>query len=228
MTEPLTLTYFDGRGRVEPARLLLELRGIPYQYKAIAVDDWRSSIKEQMFDRTPFGQLPILEDGGLVLAQSQAILRHLARKLELCGSTPAETAKIDEVCETGLDLLFDILLINWDPAFHEKRPQHREALGTKLKHVQAYFERISPDGRFWVTAGEVSAADSVMAYVCEATLPLHPGLLESFPKLDAMMRSFFAIDPIRAYVTSDRRPLTTTVPMAKFGGKPEETHQWAR
>ncbi len=38
-------------------------------------------------DKTPFGQLPFLEDGEVKIAQSMAIARYLARKYKLDGET---------------------------------------------------------------------------------------------------------------------------------------------
>jgi hypothetical protein len=65
-----------------------------------------------------------------------------------------------------------------------------------------------------------------MAFALETVLPLHPGLVESFPNLYHAMKTFYSAGGVRQYVRSDRRPRTWTVPMAFFAGKPEETHHW--
>lgn len=45
----------------------------------------------------PFGQAPAFQDGDLIVAQSDAILRHVGRKFDLYGSSLAEAALIDMV-----------------------------------------------------------------------------------------------------------------------------------
>ena len=52
-----------------------------------------------------FGQLPLLQIDGLELVQSQAIVRHLAKRSNLCGNTPEEEAKCDMIAECILDLV---------------------------------------------------------------------------------------------------------------------------
>lgn len=47
----------------------------------------------------PYGQLPVLQVGDKVLAQSNAICRFLARKFNLHGSTDFEAAKLDEIAD---------------------------------------------------------------------------------------------------------------------------------
>jgi glutathione S-transferase len=223
----MKLTYFPVRGRIDPVRLLLELEGRPYEFVGISVEAWKMGGEKQRFaDVTPFAQLPTFEDGPIKLCQSQAILRHVGRMLDRAGSTPEATARVDEVVETARDVFFDVLLLFWDAAFHEKRAAHREATAKKLTGLTAYFKRITPDGTHWATPGRSSIADVSMSYALETILPLHPGLIDEFPELDRSMRAFFAEPGVRAYVTSERRPRTWTVPMAPFGGEPEDAHHW--
>jgi hypothetical protein len=54
---------------------------------------------------TPFGQVPILEVDGQVLAQSNAIARYLARKHGLAGKDEWEQAQADMYADNINDLL---------------------------------------------------------------------------------------------------------------------------
>jgi len=66
----LKLTYFPGGGRAEAIRLAFFVADIPFEDERIT--------NEQFSKRKgllPFGQLPILEVDGVVIAQSHAILR---------------------------------------------------------------------------------------------------------------------------------------------------------
>lgn len=226
-TAPLKLTYFDVRGRVEPARLMLELTGTPYEFTGIPAQVWPTPQgKERFFGITPLGQLPVLQEGDFLLCQSGAICRYLAIKLGLYGTTPAENARVDEVTETAGDLLLDIGMLFWDPQFSARLGSHRESMEKKLTLLQSYFGRTSPDGDHWVLPGRHTLADVRMAYALETVLPLHPGLVERFPKLHGAMSRLFTADGVREYVRSARRPRTYTVAQAAFGGKPEQTHQF--
>lgn len=223
----IKLTYFAVRGRVEPARLLLELAGVPYDFEGISVEQWYSPAgKARFVARTPLGQVPMLEEGSFVLCQSQAIDRYLARKLGLCGRTSVEQARIDEVTETAGDLLLDCFMLFWDPRFADRRPDHREATRGKLAMLRDYFARVSSDGEHWVLPGQYTQADVRMSYALEILLTLHPGLLEQFPTLHRAMCRFFDTKGVREYVRSERRPRCYTVHKAMFGGRPEETHHF--
>jgi glutathione S-transferase len=224
---PMKLVYFCARGRAEPVRLMLELVGARYEYEGVPTEVWPTPEGKQRFlASTPLGQLPILHDGDFSLCQSSAIYKYVARKVGLYGTNLKEDARVDEVAETAGDILFDIGMLFWDPRFTERRPEHRQALRKKLGQVQDYFDRVAPDAHHWVLPGRYTLADVRMAYTLETVLPLHPGLVEEFPRLHGAMLRFFNTDGVRQYVRSDRRCRTYTVALATFGGKPEDTHQF--
>jgi glutathione S-transferase len=223
----IKLTYFPARARVEPARLMLELVGVPYEIEAISVETWAGPDgKEHHQQCTPFGQLPILHDGDLTICQSRAIHRYLARKLGLYGDTIQDAARVDEVYETADEIFLDISSFHWNPQFHHSRAQHRETMRGKLTLLQRYFARLRADAEHWLLPGRYTLADVAMAFVLESTLPLHPGLLHEFPELERAMTAFFATGGVREYVRGERRYRTFTVHLAQFAGKPEETHHW--
>lgn len=223
----MKLTYFDARGRAEPVRLMLELRGAPYEYELMPLEQWMApGGKERVLQCTPFGQLPLLEDGSFSLCQSRAIYRYVARKLGLYGESIEEQARVDEVYETADEIFWDLAQFHWNKDFHEKRPEHREASRSKLDRIQAYFVRRRADAEHWIRPGHYTLADVMMAYILETWLPIHPGLVNEFPELHRFMTAFFGTGGVREYVRSDRRCRTWTVSMAKFAGVPEETHHW--
>merc|ERR1712154_711937 len=71
----MKLTYFNGRGRAEVARLILSIAGEVFEDDRIEFSDW-----EALKPHERFGQLPRLEIDGETLYQSLAINRFLARK----------------------------------------------------------------------------------------------------------------------------------------------------
>lgn len=223
----MKIIYFEARGRAEPARLMLELRGVPYDYEAVPVEMWMGPEgKARALERTPFGQLPILEDGDFRLCQARAINQYIARKLGLYGETIEESARIDEVYETAAELMLEMAMLHWDKEFHQKRAGHRETSRAKLTQLQAYFARVRADAEHWVLPGRYTLADAAMAFTLETVLPIHPGLVEELPELHRFMTAFYGAPGVREYVRSDRRQRTWTIAMATFAGVPEETHQW--
>jgi glutathione S-transferase len=144
----------------------------------------------------------------------------------LAGDTIAEQARVDEVSETAGDLIFQSSQLNWNPQFAAVREKHREETRVRLENIDKYFARIGANAEFWISPDKYTLGDVLMAYALETIMPLHPGVLEGFPKLYGMMKTFFSADGVREYVRSDRRAKIWTVPQAFFAGKPEETFQW--
>lgn len=78
-----TITYFQARGRAEAARLIAAEGNVALKNKFVDFQTFGAT-KSSL----PFAQLPVLEsdDGSIVLAQSIAICRFLARKANLVPS----------------------------------------------------------------------------------------------------------------------------------------------
>lgn len=109
MAAQYKLTYFDIRGLAELPRLILTAAGQAFTDDRIAFSrnadgsfeqgDW----KERKLS-APYGQVPILEVDGVKIAQSGAIIRFLARRLGLEGTSDIEAALIDGGYEAMLDI----------------------------------------------------------------------------------------------------------------------------
>lgn len=100
------LTYFNGRARAELIRLIFHTAGEDFEDNRIDTGSWN-----QLKPSTPFGALPILEFDGLVLSQSLAIARFLAREFGLAGKARYEEAVVDSIVDTANDILGDIIKI---------------------------------------------------------------------------------------------------------------------
>ncbi|CAH1783187.1 unnamed protein product, partial [Owenia fusiformis] len=70
----------------------------------------------------PYGQVPVLEtEDGLKIAQTNAILRHLARKFKLYGSTDEQATEIDMLIEFESDLRERIYTMVYSNYFNGNR-----------------------------------------------------------------------------------------------------------
>lgn len=94
----ITLEYFCLQGLGELPRLILEATGLDYTsvFHYSGSPSWR--------EYATFGQLPVLRDGPLLLVESSAICRHLARRACIDGASLEDKAKVDMYCELAKDM----------------------------------------------------------------------------------------------------------------------------
>lgn len=89
----IKLSYFDFHGgRGEPVRLALHLGGIAFEDNRLsypAFGDFRKT--------TPFGQAPTLEVDGVMVTQSDAMLRYAGKLAGLYPNDPFQALLCDEV-----------------------------------------------------------------------------------------------------------------------------------
>ena len=64
-----------------------------------------------------FPNLPYFVDGDIKITQSNAILRHIARKNDLCGETVADKARVDMMADCAMDLRNGIVRLAYNPEF---------------------------------------------------------------------------------------------------------------
>ncbi|TPK94469.1 glutathione S-transferase family protein [Mesorhizobium sp. B2-4-12] len=82
----ITLYDYELSGNCYKLRLLMSFLGI--EYRTVPVDFYpgREHKSEWFLKLNPLGQLPVIEDGGLILRDAQAILVYLASKYDRSGT----------------------------------------------------------------------------------------------------------------------------------------------
>ncbi|HTR63398.1 MAG TPA: glutathione S-transferase family protein [Candidatus Binataceae bacterium] len=184
---------------VEVIRLIFEELGIEYQERHVIGDDWQA-----LKPKTPFGGLPIYQEGDLVLVQSRAIFRYLARKHGLYGSTEADQAQCDIVAEAIDDA--EVSLWRWlcDADPEEKRAAFAGGeLSMTLGRLQKWFRRNGDGAQFWVGDSMTYADFMAFAYLDEVRA-FFPETLAQFPALHAFYDRVAARRRIAAYLKSPR------------------------
>jgi glutathione S-transferase len=92
----LTLYGYPRSSNALKVRFLLEELGLAYTQELVPVEEPRPAAYRAL---NPLGKVPTLVDDGIVLSESHAILRYLARREgrhDLYGPTPGEAAHVDE------------------------------------------------------------------------------------------------------------------------------------
>jgi glutathione S-transferase len=210
------ITYFDVRGRAEIIRLILEETGTPYREKRVQMAHW-PTLKPTL----PFGQLPTYEEGDLLIVQSHAIYRHLAREHNLYGANERERIRCDIVEETFVDAQANVGGFFWRPDFAEKRDEYeRTALPDLLGKLQRLLEQ-NNDGRGYWVGSNLTYVDFCAWHLLDYVRPFSQKTLDRFENLNAFKQRVEARPRIAAYLKSERRPKTLTVAVAPFGGTPE-------
>lgn len=175
--------FAQGLVRDLRARWALEEAGLPYETELV---DGKSSKSASYRERQPFGQVPILEEDGLVLFESGAIVLHIGEKSD--ALLPAEPkAKARAVAwvfaalnsiEIAIQPLAEIDLFHKDESWTgERRPQAEAFTVERLGLLAGWLgDREYLEGRF-------TAGDLMMASVLR--ILRHTDLVARFPTLAA-------------------------------------------
>lgn len=207
------LRYFDGRGVAETARLLFVIAGESYEDARYPISfgtpgDF-STLKREEFDAdkaagkmdVAMGKVPVLEMGDLMLPQSKAIERFLAKKFGMMGSTPEEEAWVDAVAEHVRDIADTY---NRKGTFfmkdEEKKAEiNKKWFGEELPDLLSKLEKALPGADGFAVASKMSYADVAIwkllkdsyqqdASECYADCPKLKAIVDSVGKQAALQK----------------------------------------
>ncbi|MFA5170615.1 MAG: glutathione S-transferase N-terminal domain-containing protein [Sulfuriferula sp.] len=92
----LTLYEFPVSGNCHKVRLLLSLLGLKYQSIVLQRENQEQKSPDFLL-KNPYGQVPVLQDGELVIRDSQAILVYLAKRYGDANWLPDDAAELAQV-----------------------------------------------------------------------------------------------------------------------------------
>uniref|UniRef100_A0A8C9Q9C8 Glutathione S-transferase Mu 4 n=1 Tax=Spermophilus dauricus TaxID=99837 RepID=A0A8C9Q9C8_SPEDA len=123
---PMILGYWNIRGLAHPIRLLLEYTDSSYEEKKYTMGDGNGTprvrwLNEKFKLGLDFPNLPYLIDGPHKITQSNAILRYLARKHNLCGETEEEKIRVDILENQVVDVRMHFIMLCYNPDFGLKK-----------------------------------------------------------------------------------------------------------
>ncbi|XP_040574939.1 glutathione S-transferase Mu 3 [Lepeophtheirus salmonis] len=211
------LAYWDIRGLAQPIRLLLEYTGEDYEEKKYscgpAPDFDKSSwlaIKQSI--SLDFPNLPYYIDGDVKLTQSNAIIRHIARKNDLCGKTENDKWKVDLLAEQAMDFRNGIVHLSYNPNFESLKDNYLKSVQGKLVEFSNFIGK-GP----WFTGESITFVDFIMYELLDQHRLLSSTVLDQFKNLKDFLDRFEKLPKIAEYMKSERfihRPINNK--MAAF------------
>ncbi|XP_025236231.1 glutathione S-transferase Mu 2 isoform X1 [Theropithecus gelada] len=217
---PMTLGYWNIRGLAHSIRLLLEYTGSSYEEKKYTMGDAPDYDRSQWLNEKfklglDFPNLPYLIDGTHKITQSNAIMRYIARKHNLCGETEKEKIREDILENQLMDNRMQLARLCYDPDFEKLKPEYLEGLPEMLKLYSQFLGK-----QPWFLGDKITFVDFIAYDVFERNQVFEPSCLDAFPNLKDFISRFEGLEKISAYMKSSRflpRPVFTK--MAVWGNK---------
>lgn len=177
-TMAMKLYDLDVSGNCYKVRLLCALLDVPVEL--VPVDFMSGAHKQSpLIDLNPFGQVPVLEDGNLILRDSQAILVYIARKWGGETWLPTDPEPMARVMQWLMVAENEIPRGPGDARLHDKFGMKLDVAAAREKAalILELMERHLQD-RDWLALDRPTIADiACMPYVAlgwEGGVPLGP------------------------------------------------------
>jgi len=193
---PLKLVYFNVRGRAMAFRYMCLDNGIPLEEQFVAFEDW-----PKVKPTTRFGQLPVVFDGDFEIAQSNAILRTIAKKNGLYGANDKEASLIDQINDQQEDTRLTYLRL-----IYQEYDKEKDNYISKLPEKLAIFEKLlsqNNGGTGFFVGSKASYVDYTVFDLLDNFVVLTPKALDQFPLLKAFHARLAGHDKIAAYRKTD-------------------------
>ena len=210
--------YWDIRGLAQPVRLLLNYTGTQFEDCRLtmgpAPDYDKSNWTDIKFSLgLDFPNLPCYIDGDIKITQSNAILRHIARKHDLVGKTEKEKAMVDMMADQSMDFRNGWVRLCYNADFSNLKATYLKSLPETLQRFSEFL-----GSKKWFAGDSLTFVDFVMYELLDQHKLLSPNCLKEFENLKSFTERFEALPRIAAYMKSDKfkkGPLNNK--MAKFG-----------
>ncbi|XP_046323159.1 glutathione S-transferase Mu 3 isoform X1 [Marmota monax] len=200
-TSSMVLGYWDIRGLAHAIRLLLEFTDTSYEEKRYICGEAPDYDRSQWLDvkfklDLDFPNLPYLMDGNNKITQSNAILRYIARKHNMCGDTEEEKIRVDIMENQIMDFRMQLIRLCYNSDHEKMKPQYLEQLPGQLKLFSLFLGKYS-----WFAGEKLTFVDFLTYDVLDQNRMFEPKCLDEFPNLKAFMCRFeFSVDTTSLYV----------------------------
>lgn len=192
-TKPLRVFRHPISGHCQRVELYLSLLGLPHEL--VLVDLLSGAHKQPGFlAKNAFGQVPVLEDGDVTLADSTAILLYLGERYDQAGKFWPRTAEAKAAVQRWLSIASGPL------AFGPAAARRARLLGAKLDYEEAL--RITQQlfgvlevelGQRAYLVGDAPTLADVALYAYVARAPEGDISLEPYPAIKAWLTRIEAL-----------------------------------
>jgi len=202
MAPQYKLTYFDARGRAEPARLLFAHAGVTFEDNRIARESWPT-----LKPKIPFGQIPVLEVDGKMLPQSKAICRYLAKQFKLLGKDDFEAALADAYVDCVEDVTSNLREWWMEQEAEKKKQLWNKFIEEQYKPFLVRFEEIlKKNGTGYLVGKDLTWAD-LFVFECMSNIhSKHPEYYTAYPKVMEFIKKIETLPKIKTWI--EKRPKT--------------------
>jgi len=198
---PYQLKYFPVRGRAQALRYLCLDNGIALDERVVNFDLKPDSEWVALKAKLVFCQLPVFYDNDFELAQSNAILRYVARAHGLYGKDDKERALIDMINDSQEDLRITYLVLIYQQYDAEKE-NYIKNLPNKLAPFEKALSKNHGGAGFFVGT-KTSFVDYNLFDLLDNLLILSPHCLDSYPLLKAFHGRIGGHEKIASYRQTD-------------------------
>ena len=196
----IKLTYFDFDGsRGLECRLALTAAGVEFEDIRVNRPQWA-----ELKPNTPYGALPVLEDGDLRLAHSSAILGYIGRGHGLHPTDSRTAAEHEALMQSVEDLRHKVPGGKNMPEDEKKAAREAFAAGWLSQWAATVADRIV--GPF-VEGDKLHVADLKLYVILRAYLSggydhISPSMFDAYPALGALHAAVDAHPAVRSYFAS--------------------------
>jgi len=214
------LGYWKIRGLVQRIRLLLAYTGDEFEDKAYVYgpapdfdrSDWLND-KEKL--GLCFPNLPYYIDGDIKITQSAAIIRHIARKNKLEGTSEEERVRVDMFEHQLYDLHSGWANLCYNPNFAKLKGDYLDKLPGIIEQISEFLGK-----RKFFAGDNVTFVDFIAHEYLSQQQVLHPSTLANHSNLQEWKSRVEALPHVGDFVKSSptyKYPLNGA--MASFGNE---------
>ncbi|KAG0720577.1 Glutathione S-transferase Mu 3 [Chionoecetes opilio] len=205
----------------QPIRLLLKYTGTEFEDKHYKCGPALDYDKTCWFDvkhtvGLDFPNLPYYIDGDVKVTQSNDIMRHIARKHDLCGKTDAERVHIDIMENQSMDFRSGFARLCYGTFDTDKDIE--AYLEVLPKTIERFLKLLGTHS--WFAGENISFVDFIMYELLDQHLLLAKGCLKDAKNLQEFLKRVEELKAINKYMGATRfmKDLFNNK-MEKFGNK---------
>jgi len=205
---PIVFAYWKTRSLGQPVRLILGYGKVDFEDRMYVVDDTPPFSRSSWYDvkhtiGLDFPNLPYLIDGEVKITQSNAILRYLARKLDLIGETEEQLIRMDLIENQAMDFrsgFWNLCYGSNKDNFKQNSDDYRE----KVKSILVMFDRFLGTTHKWFAGGKLTFVDFIMYEALDQLRLFDEKLLVPYDNLKNFMISFKTLPEVREFMESEK------------------------